>query len=199
MPPQQSNQYDFIVSYNGHHAGSWLLRASLKTRIMVVGGGLIVLLLLGWIFVALLTAGSNAGVQNLTALTEEQTELARISLDPTLRADQATTQNFASTTRLSLMSDEQAFVDYLTSVNATPSADTLALGRNGATDTQLQNARASGTYDQTYISIARTQLQTYAGNLQRAFNATSNRSERQLLSSAYAHAQLLLALSGSNS
>lgn len=204
MPPQQipsvsapppTNQYDFIVNYNHRPANDWLLHAPLKTRIMVVGGGLLALILIAWIFIALLSATTGGSVQSFTALAQEQAELARISNDPSRNAQSEPALNFASTTRLSLLSDELSFVGYLTSLNAAPSSDSLAKDRNPQTDATLQSAQNSGTYDQMYTAVAQQQLTTYIANLKHAYSATSNLSERQLISDAYSHAQLLLALS----
>lgn len=193
-PPSPPGQYDFIVNYNHRPGANWLLQASMKTRIMIFAGGLLVLVLVAWIFIALLTASGNASAQNLTALAAEQAELARISQDPAQNATTEATQDLASTLRLSLLTDEQTFVGYLNSVNAGPSADTLAQDLNHQTDAQLTSAKSSGTFDQTYASIAQQQLASYSSNLKHTFDSTSNATERQLLNTAYTHAQLLIAL-----
>jgi hypothetical protein len=204
MPPQQpgvspNGQYDFIVNPTGYRQTSnWLLQAPLKTRLLVFGGGVFGLLLIIWIFIALLSAGGNANVQNLTTLAQEQAELARISFAATQNATSGTAKNLASTVRLSIDSDEQLFVQYLGNLNAAPSSDTLAQGANPQTDVQLTNAQTSGTYDQTYTTIVTQQLTTYASDLKKTFNSMSDANERQLLSGAYQHAQLLLTLADSN-
>ena len=167
----------------------------MKTRIIVFVGGLFVLGLVAWIFIALLSSGNNGSIQNLTALAQEQAEIARISKLPSQNAGTETTQDLASTIRLSLASDEHTFITYLGRLNAAPSSDTLARGMNQQTDATLQAAQDNGTYDQTYISIAEQKLATYSADVKRAFNATSNPAERQLLNDSYANAQLLLALS----
>jgi len=208
MPPQQiqnvsaptpDNQYDFIVNYNHRPGNNWLLQSSMKTRIIIFSGGLLALLLIGWIFIALLSASSGSSAQSLTALAQEQAELARVASSASQNTNSGTTLNLASTVRLSMLSDEQVFVHYLGSINANPSSDTLAQGTNTQTDTQLSNAKTNGTYDQTYATITDQELTTYVNDLKKAFNATSNTNERQILSSAYQNAQLLLALSSSGS
>jgi len=208
MPPQQipnvsapssGNQYDFIVNYNHRPGSNWLLQSSLKTRIIIFSGGLLVLLLLAWIFIALLSANSGTSATSLTALAQEQAELARVANSPQQNTNLDATLNLASTVRLSMLSDEQTFVNYLTSINAGPSSDTLAQDMNAQTDAQLSSAKTNGTFDQTYTTVTNQELTTYANNLKKAFNATSNPSERQLLNNAYQNAQLLVALSSSNS
>lgn len=196
--PQRPNQYDFIVSSGKNQSNSWLVTASLKTRITVVVVGLVILLLIGWIGIALLNNSSNSNLQNIVILVEEQNELARISQDPITNAAQETTQNFAVTTRLSLMSDQQAFLSYLSSYSVKPSDQVLSARQSAQTDTSLTAAKANGTYDQTYVSIAQKQLNTYASGLKQAYTDASSAQEKQLLNNAYNHAQLLIKLAQQN-
>ncbi|HSW90949.1 MAG TPA: hypothetical protein VLF64_03040 [Candidatus Saccharimonadales bacterium] len=205
MPPQQSQsgmtpvapsgQYDFIVNGSNRPSESWLVHAPLKTRILVVGGGALVLLLVAWIVIALLSASGGTSARNLLAIAQEEAELVRISDGPAHNASLETTQNLASSTQLSVLSDEQSIITYLGTVNAAPTTTDLVKNRNTRTDSQLLAAKADGTYDQVYISIAQHQLTVYSQNLKRTFDATGNTTERQLLSAAYHHAQLLLTLS----
>lgn len=203
-PPEPTSNpsgpnYDFIVNYNHHSPNQWLATASFKSRILIVIGGMLGLLILVWIFVAILSAGGGGSVQNFTSLAAEQTELARISATPSKRAESDATQNLASTTRLTLLSDESNFVAYLSQIGSQPSDGVLAGNRSVQTDAELSSAQASGTYDQTYTSIATVQLTKYARDLKLAFNAARNNTERTLLNQAYDNVQLLLTLAKNSS
>lgn len=192
--PSGSN-YDFIMNADKNQSNSWLVNAPLKTRILIVSVGGLILLLLIWIGIALFTGGGSSNVQNFTALTQEQAELVRLSQDPSNHATLSSTQNFAETTQLSLASDQQIFITYLKALGAAPSEQVLAARRSAQSDRQLAAAKQSGTYDQAYLSITQKGLDTYATGIKRAFEATSNPHERQLLKSAYQHAELLITLS----
>jgi len=189
---QSPNQYDFIVNYGKSQSNNWLVNAPLKTRLLVAGVGAVILLLIVWVGIALLTGSGNTDVSNVVILAEEQTELSRISQDPVANATQESTQNLAVTIQLSLSSDQQAFVSYLTGFGAAPSPQVLATKQNKQTDAQLAAAKTAGTYDQTYISVAQQELTSYAKGLKQAYNASTDAKGRQLLNSAYEHAQLLL-------
>lgn len=207
MQPQQptptvsgpSGQYDFIVNSGKGSSNNWLVSAPLKTRIIVVAVGGLVLLLILWIGIALLTASASGNVQNFTALAQEQAELMRVSLDPVNHATLEPTQNFAQTTELSITSDQQIFLAYLKALGSEPSKQVLAARRDSTSDSQLAAAKQAGTYDQTYMTITQKSLTTYAAGLKRTYDATSSPKERLLLKSAYQHAQLLIALSKQNS
>lgn len=191
--------YDFIMNAGNNHSNNWLVTASLKTRIIVVAVGGLILLLIVWIGIALFTASASGNVQNFTALAQQQAELMRISLDPVHDARADTTRNFAQTAELSLASDQRTFLAYLKTIGSEPSKQLLAAKHSNQSDTQLASAKQAGTYDQTYLSIAQKDLDAYALELKQAFDATSNPKERQLLNNAYKHAQLLITLSKQNS
>lgn len=207
MQPQQptpsvsgpSGQYDFIVNAGKGSSNSWLVTAPLKTRIIMVSVGGLILLLILWIGIALLTTSASSNVQNFTTLTQEQAELIRVSLDPVNNATLEPTQNLAQTTELSMASDQQAFLAYLKALGSEPSKQILAARHSSASDSQLAAAKQAGTYDQTYVAITQKDLTTYADSLKRAFDATSNLKERRLLHDAYQHALLLITLSKENS
>ena len=196
-PSGPSGAYDFILN-NNPTPGSWLTSASLKTRIILVSSGALILILVIWIGAALFSASGSASVQNFTTLAQEQAELVRISQTPASAANTQAAQNFAMTTVLTLKTDEKSFVSYLAAAGTQLSPGVLALHKNTGTDTALLAARAAGTYDQVYVATAQQELTTYAKGLKQAFNATSSLQERQMLNNAYEHVQLLLTLSQQN-
>lgn len=188
MPP--AGQFDFIV--NAKPKGSnWLLAAPLKTRIFVVVGGFIALLLVAWIVIALLSGGTSSP-DRLVSVAQQQIELTRVAKSAADNLQSPSIKNLASNIKLSMMSDDQALLAYITATGSKPDDKVLALGKNAATDQLLASAVTSGTYDQTYLSIAKNQLNTYALELKQAFNTASSTKERTLLSNAYSHAQLLI-------
>lgn len=208
MPPTQPNNgfgpvnttppslgpepYDFIRNYGTNKQRVPLLSGtSLKNRILIVVGGVMVLLLLVWVFAAIVSRASNASAAALIALAQRQTELARISQQPVQRATAAATQTFAVTTQLSLLTDQQTFVSFLSHHGISVSAKTLQATANAQTDAALQTAQTAGTYDQTYISIAQSELTSYEQALKQTYTSAKNLSERQLLSQAYDNAKLL--------
>lgn len=191
--PQDSSQYDFImnnmpqpVMYGKGNSSSF------KTRIALVVGGFIVLSVLALVFLSIMRKPTTINAATLLTLTQKQAELARISQAPGLNAVQQPTRNFAETTYLTLLTNKVQFIDFITSHHGSkPSSKQLEAARNTQTDSTLQDAQTTGTYDSSYISIAQTQLNEYEQSLSRAYAASKSASERQLLQDAYTEAQLL--------
>jgi len=195
--PQDSTQFDFITGGSSlKHSASMGTGGTATKRIALVVGGFIVLAIIGWVFISIVTKPVGIDPAALLDLAQKQTELARISQTPALTAVQQPTQDFAETTYMTMLTNQVAFVKYMGDHGATkPSNKTLNATKNSQTDTTLQSAQATGTYDSTYISIAKTQLTAYEQALSRAFSASKSTSERQMLQSAYTQAQMLVTMS----
>ncbi|MGH7142107.1 MAG: hypothetical protein ACREF5_01365 [Candidatus Saccharimonadales bacterium] len=203
MPPQQNyepappapepEQYDFIVDSNKHKPTINLIKVgSFKSRLIVAIGGAILLIIAIWVFISVLSNASTAPTAPLIAITQEQNELARISLTPAQSATEQPTQTFAITTNLSMQSEQQAFLAFLQTLGSTPSSSVQQATRNPKTDAALLAAQTDDTYDQTYISIAQSELTTYENTLKQTFANTKNTNERILLNTAYKQAELLM-------
>jgi hypothetical protein len=194
--PQDSTQYDFIVNNMPKSPYVQGSGTSMKTRIALVVGGIAVLGILIWVFIAATHKPATINPATLLSLAQKQTELARISQSPALNAVQQPTQNFAETMYLTLTTHKVQFTDFLTHHGGKqPSTKQLSVTKNDQTDTALKNAQATGTYDATYISVAQTQLNEYEQSLSQAYAASKSTSERQLLQDAYTQAQLLTTMS----
>ena len=193
IPP--TNQYDFIVNA-GKRGPTTLLptfnHSSLKTRLLVAGSGVLALIVLFWIFVALISGSSSNNTASLISLAQQQNEIARVSAESAQDAVLPPTQTFAITTSLSLLSEQRAFLAYLRSLGSVPSSSILQATRDPKTDATLKSAQGNGNYDQTYILITQSELASYEHNLKQAFAATKIIKERQLLEVAYQQAQLLV-------
>lgn len=209
MPPQQTvftpgqaptpannGQFDFIVNAN-HGGGSSFFSANapLKTRILIVAGGAAVLLTLALVLVAVISRAGSINSADLVNVAQRQAELARISQTPVTSADAQLTRNFAATTMLSLVSEQQTIIHFLAQNGTAVSTQVLQARKDAQTDTALKDAQTNGSYDQTYLSITKTQLQAYSQALKQAFQSASTIDEKFMLQDAYSQAQLLLAQS----
>jgi len=195
--PQQEGpeQYDFIVNYDKQKQPNRLIsvnNSSFKTRLLIAGGGGLLLILFIWVFIALLSNSSNSPTAPLIGIAQAQNELARISLLASQNAVAQPTKTFAITTNLSLLSEQQAVLAYLHGLGSNPSSAVLQATLNISSDASLKVAQNTGSYDQTYISIAQSELSSYENALKQAFANTKNLKEQQLLSTAFTQAQLLM-------
>ena len=192
--PTGTNQYDFIMEYQHQHP-RFTAPSSMRSRVLIVVGGLALLLIVLLLFVAILKRPTGVNGAALLPIAQEQTELARVAQAAVAQAQQPSTQDFAQTASLSLATDQKAFVTYMGQHGLTASQTQLAATRSTATDSTLSQAGTTGSYDSTFLGIAQTQLATYTQGIKRQYDGTTSTSERQLLQSAYAHARLLIAMS----
>ena len=192
-PPKTGpEQYDFIVNSDKQNQSKRLINvnnSSLKSRLLIAGGGGLLLIIVFWIFLAILSNSSRSSTAPLISIAQQQNELARISLEAYQNASAQPTKNFAITANLSLLSEQQTLLAYLHSLGSIPSSTVLQASLSTKTDADLKAALISGTYDQTYISIAQFELSSYEHALQQAFANTKNLQEKQMLSTVYTQDQ----------
>lgn len=202
VPPTPSQpQYDFIMQPAPQSSGDLLTKfigTSTSVRIAAAAGAVGVILIIIMLVAVILSGNNGLNTTALISVAQKQTELARISSDPSTSATQQPTKNFAATASLTLISDQQALVNFLSLHGSKPSTSTLAASKSANTDSKLQDSQTNGTYDSTYLSIARTQLASYEKSLQIAAAGSKSKTEQQLLSAAYIHAQLLVEQSQSH-
>ena len=200
MQPQQpyTNPYDFIVnpqkpprqplmSFSGGSGGG------MGMRIAVVGIGLVILIVMV-VGIASLFKGSG-NVANMKIVAEDQAELIRVATlatqDQSNDISQSTTLYFAQNCYLSLASEQQQLLKFLSSSGVKLSPAQLALKTNSQTTQALSAAAASSTYDVTLLNAMQGDMSTYMSDLKVAYAASKNPKEQQLLKSEYQAGQLL--------
>jgi hypothetical protein len=187
--PQNTGQYDFIVN-NGAPSG----RPNPKTMIVFVLGAAVLVIVLAWIILSLAFGGKGGATAPLVTLAQEQTEITRITTlaNQSNHVSAQDTRNFSRSTQLTITSDKARLVSFLAKNGKKLNDKQLALKHSSATDSALDAAGASGTYDSTLVSILQTQLKTYQNSLSQAYNSASSTSEKSLLKAEFDNATLLL-------
>jgi hypothetical protein len=200
MQPEQpntgygpNNQYDFIVNPGSPPKKPLIPKVgggSFAMKLIFLVGGAVILIILMWI-VGNILGGSKVNTADIITLTQMQEEISRV-------ADQgkdATAQNLKNTamgTKLSAVSQQQAWLEFLGAEGVEVDDKELALKKNDATDAQLEEAKSSSTFDLAFNEIMETYLQDYADTLKTDFAKAADETERTLLSNHYAQVQLLL-------
>jgi hypothetical protein len=160
-------------------------------RLAIFGGGLVVLIILIAIVAGMLGKSGQAGTNDIIAVAQEQTELARIAADAGDNATALATQNLAHNLELTMTSAQSQTVDYLAQNGHKLGSKTLGLKHSAGTDTTLQNAHDAGTYDSTFVSLVQTQIAAYEQSLRTAYNAKPGPKGEAMLNSQYQAAKLL--------
>ena len=186
--PDNTGQYDFIVN-NGAKKGP-----APKNMLLFIIGAAVLLIILAWIILSIAFGGKGGNTAPLITIAQEQTEIVRIATAAaqTNRLTSQDTRNFTRTTQLTVSSDKAQLLSFLKTNGKKLSEKQLGLKHSATTDSALEAASASGTYDTTMTSVLQTQLKAYQASIKQAFTSASSGSEKTLLDSEYKNATLLL-------
>ncbi|MGF7229144.1 MAG: hypothetical protein ACQR33_04125 [Candidatus Saccharibacteria bacterium] len=194
--PEQS-PYDFIMNQNKSAPKKPLnlvdpsSKNGFLLKIGFIVGGVVLFMIITAIGVNLLTS-SKTNTTDIVSLAETQAELVRVT--GTLAAGQAndqTVKNVATNTALTLSTQQQKTVAFLATKGVKLTTKQLALKKDSTTDTQLQAATASSTFDTVFTQLLRKQLSSYTDDLQTYYKNATNTTVKTLLQQDYAQAQLL--------
>jgi len=161
-------------------------------RVMVIVGVLVALTIVGTVVAKLLVPKDTSPGQ-VTIVAEEQQELVRVATYVAVHASGTELVNFAINTQMSVSTNKQAAVDYLTTRGTKLDDKVLASKQDAATDKLFTAALSSNTFDSTATQTLNTQLTTYQANLKKAYTATTGKKARALLQDSYDAAVTLAA------
>lgn len=189
-PNAAGNNYDFIMSPQKPQRRSLLGGDPFITKVVVILGGTVLLMIVTAVVVNLFFGGKN-NVELLVGLTQTEQEIARLGAE----GENSATQDIkgaAANTTLVLSSHQKALLDYMGEHGREVKNDELNLKKDAETDTTLENARQSSTFDTTYTATMRTLLEDYADELRSAYDASSSQSQKEILNQHYGEVLLLL-------
>lgn len=183
--------YSFIMDADKKPKTATAGADSMIKRIGLVAGGLLVLVILFSVFRGIVSPGPDFSGVITTA--EQQQEMIHI-LASAIQQPSLTTQNmnFALTAKLSLGSSEGKLVSYLKKNGTTIDTKSLNSKISATIDSQLTAAAANNSYNQTFQTLLQSQLGAYMQGLKKAYQEDKGKVGRQLLTSDYNQAQLLL-------
>lgn len=179
------NPYEFIMAPNTKPKRTMLNlnTSSLLARVGLIVGGLTVLVIIAAIlFSVLAPKGATPG---LTQTAERQQEIVRIATAASLKVSGQEATNFVTNVKVSVTSEQQQTLDYLSSRGVKVDKKTLALDQDSSTDTLLTNALSAGNYDTVATQTLASQLQTYATLLKNTYKQAGGPKAKQLIQSSY--------------
>lgn len=192
MQPQ-TNDYDFIMNAGQKPKKKIVLPSgnSKQSRILIVVGGVSVLLIAVVFVMSLISSAGNATKAELLKAVQQQAEIVRISTLGIERAKGSTAKNLATTTNLSIMSDQAILTSSLAGQGVKVNPKELAAGKNQKTDAALTAAEQSNKFDEVFVQTLQTELAAYQQTLKSAYDKTSNEKLKSTLSQQFEHAGLL--------
>ncbi len=186
------NPYDFIVNPNTKPPKPTLFSGGGDTlsRIAILGGGLVVLLIVGAVVIQALKP--KGPIDGLTSIVERQQEIIRISTAATKQTVNQDAKDFVFNVQASATSSQVQLLSLLQANGRKLSTSQLTLDKSTQSDTQLANAATANIYDTAVTANLIDQLQTYESLLKATYSQTTSKTAHQTLQNDYNNADLLL-------
>lgn len=193
MPPQQQNQYDFIMNDAPKSSRGPLFGGGMGARIAVIAVLFILIVIIGMVANSFLNKDQKIQTERLVKIAQTQTEIIRVSALAKSKAKDINTRNFALTTGLSVQSSQQDVKKLLSArgVNEKSLGKKIGGGKDAKTDAALDEATKNSRFDETFLTIMNTQLTNYQKSLQVAF-PDSKKNERIALTASFDNAGRLV-------
>lgn len=182
--PAQNNPYDFITNPS-KPARKSLLPGGKMGRIIIVGAGAAIIIMVGVIVAAVISSSGADLKTDYLSLAQQQTELIRVSDIGVTKARQTNAKNLAITTQYSLSSQQQEILALAKKAGAATDAKTLAAGKDDKTDALLTSADQANQFDDVFAKTLKALLQKYRLTLKKIYDATDSTSTKTTLSKNY--------------
>lgn len=164
---------------------------SAAVRAALMGGALVILLIVFLIFKSLLSGSNKPVTAALASVVQDQQEILHLAAGATNQPGLSNSaQNFTANIQISLGSSQAHLLGYMASQRLKITPQQVRLKVSSSIDDQLSASATSGTYDATYKQIMKTRLDTYARDIQAAYQQDKGPKGRALLKASYAQINL---------
>lgn len=196
QPEQQTVQPDYDFIFNSGQKKSRLklnlAGKSFTTRIIVVAGGFLFLLIVFLVFKSILSGSSPATV-DFDSIVAEQSQIIHIVNSDLV--NQNTTLNnanqaFSQTALITMNSYRSSLLKFL-SANGVKVGSAYLNYYNKQIDTQFSSAVTSANFNSVFQNVMSQQLINYNNDLIKTYSNVTNNQGRALLQSQYRGIQLL--------
>ena len=191
QPQDSSDPYGFITNPQSTPKRRINFGNTPRQRIIIVGVGFILLIIIFIVLSSLFSRASNAQKDRLIELAQTQTEIIRIASLADKESSDINTRALAINTKLTLETDLQETNKFLAKRAVKLKNKTLKLKQDEKTDKTLEEAAANNQFDNTFVLLLQDQLDNYRGLVKSAYEE-GGRSEKQALRQNYDELALLL-------
>lgn len=191
QPTPQPNQYDFITNAPAPPKKP-LFGGSMKSRIFLVVGALVALMIIATIVSSILSSAGQTTIRNLKSVIARQQEIIRVAELGAKDGLSVNTRNFAKTVASSLQTEQASLIDLLGKNGGKLSKAEQAAELNDNTDKILEAAKANNQYDEVLLEELQSQLRDYQTSLKTAYDSADGSNTREALSDIYDSAGILL-------
>lgn len=184
MPPQQQNDYDFIMGNGGKQPGGSAFLKNPKNRLIASVGFVTIVVILLIIGVNFFLSLGKQDSSDLVDVVAYQTELGRITelglknaRDPATRVKLATLSSFIS-------SDVSSMKSYLSRNGVKLQPEQVSQRRDSQVESELETAAQLNRYDEKLLEILDEKTAAYKTVLRSALQATTTPNRKSLLDTA---------------
>ncbi len=197
MQPEQpnSNPYDFIFNAPEQPKQSRFpvpRGNSIKSRVLLVVGGIVALIVVVILVLSLLGSGDKANANRLLEIAQTQTEIIRIADGARTKARSKAALNLATNVSATISSSQQAIIPLVKDAGLKTDTKQLALKQNSSTDKTLQAASENGQYDQAFQEEIMKEVTAYKQLLKDTYQISTKEKQKNVLNTAYENAATLL-------
>ncbi len=189
-PANNPNPYGFITD-PAKPPKTPMFGGSMKSRIILVVAGLIVVFILGLIINTLLSASSNKSNQVLKNAVAEQQEIIRISEMGMKDALTPDTKGYATTVNFVTKTSQKNLQERLGKQKIKMNKQDFASKTNTKTDELLKSASASNSYDEAMNSTLDKLLEQHMKTLQTAYDMSGSTKTKEVLKKDFESTKIL--------
>lgn len=135
---------------------------------------------------------SKSAAPELVDIAARQTEIIRVCDLGISKARSSAVKNAATTTRVTLLSDQERLIARLKSQKQKVSQKELQARKNTKTDTSLTQAAQANNFDTTFNAELAKELSGYQTALKQAYDDTQSSKTKELLDSMFTNASTLM-------
>lgn len=185
MPPNQPNQYDFILNDSPKPKRTLHFGNSTGSRIAMVVGALILIIVAVTVINSFLSKDSQAHAQRLTEVVQSQNEIIRVSALAAKDGKSPQTRNYALNTKLSVQSSQQEVKKLLASrgIKEKSLSKKLEASKNVKNDEILKEGNLNNRYDETFVALVNKQLSDYQTLISTTYESSSSTEKKALTAS----------------
>lgn len=186
MSVEQKNPYDFIMNEPPKIKASKFGGASMSRRLLVVAGGGVILIVLMVLVFGVILKGGDKGADALYQVAASQQDIVDLTTLGNSNIRDQQLLNLSTTANLVVSSHYSDIKTYISksSFSKNSAAKITAL-RDEQYKKVLDEAKISGTYDESFQAILSNRLDLYRTQLQSAFAATSSQTLKNKLNAEY--------------
>jgi hypothetical protein len=190
-PQQQTDQtpYDFFMEDGSQKRSGFSMGPSKKILFLVLAGAALIFLI---IIIVIIISSSNKKPVPLSGVVLHQQEIIRVATDGTKNAKSDTLQNFAISAVVTMTSAQQTDLALLGKKGVKTNEKVLKASADAQTDRALAASITSNTYDATFSSVMKTELDEYDSSLDAALAGATSQQELKILQKQADGVDLLL-------